>query len=174
MCIRTDQILQQQIRGQGLTQDNLKCLVINLGLAAVCLTAKLARQKPWRKLNCFEYIGFTHLGVFLPIYGVMYLFNCTHRSDLGPDVGYEAIGLVDSSLPTVAVFAKGSAADTPKSTEAETGDSLRSETEQNKVGYTLLSLSPSLSHPHSLSSPSHSLFLLSLTNRVSSELLSSV
>ena len=28
-------------------------------------------------------------------------------SDLGPTVGYEAIGLVDSSLPTVAVFAKG-------------------------------------------------------------------
>lgn len=27
-------------------------------------------------------------------------------SDLGPDVGYEAIGIVDSSLPTVAVFAK--------------------------------------------------------------------
>lgn len=28
-------------------------------------------------------------------------------SDLGPTVGYEALGLVDSSLPTVAVFAKG-------------------------------------------------------------------
>lgn len=27
-------------------------------------------------------------------------------SDLGPDVGYEAVGIVDSSLPTVAVFAK--------------------------------------------------------------------
>lgn len=27
-------------------------------------------------------------------------------SDLGPRIGYEAIGLVDSSLPTVAVFAK--------------------------------------------------------------------
>lgn len=27
-------------------------------------------------------------------------------SDLGPDVGYEAIGIVDSSLPTVGVFAK--------------------------------------------------------------------
>lgn len=26
-------------------------------------------------------------------------------SDLGPDVGYEAIGIVDSSLPTVGVFA---------------------------------------------------------------------
>ena len=27
-------------------------------------------------------------------------------SDLGPDVGYEAIGIVDSKLPTVGVFAK--------------------------------------------------------------------
>lgn len=27
-------------------------------------------------------------------------------SDLGPDVGYEAIGIIDSSLPTVGVFAK--------------------------------------------------------------------
>nr|XP_042709289.1 apoptosis-inducing factor 1, mitochondrial isoform X9 [Chrysemys picta bellii] len=36
-------------------------------------------------------------------------------SDLGPDVGYEAIGLVDSSLPTVGVFAKATAKDTPKS-----------------------------------------------------------
>lgn len=32
-------------------------------------------------------------------------------SDLGPDVGYEAIGIVDSSLPTVGVFAKATEAD---------------------------------------------------------------
>lgn len=55
------------------------------------------------------------------------------RSDLGPEVGYEAIGLVDSRLPTVAVFAKGSEQDTPASAESRTGESLRSETEQNKV-----------------------------------------
>ena len=30
-------------------------------------------------------------------------------SDLGPDVGYEAIGVVDASLPTVGVFAKATA-----------------------------------------------------------------
>ena len=36
------------------------------------------------------------------------------RSDLGPDVGYEAIGIVDSSLPTVGVFAKATAKDTPR------------------------------------------------------------
>jgi programmed cell death 8 (apoptosis-inducing factor) len=43
----------------------------------------------------------------------------THQSmfwsDLGPRVGYEAIGVVDSSLPTVAVFAKRSEKDVPES-----------------------------------------------------------
>lgn len=31
-------------------------------------------------------------------------------SDLGPDVGYEAIGIIDSSLPTIGVFAKAAEA----------------------------------------------------------------
>ncbi|KRZ80487.1 Apoptosis-inducing factor 1, mitochondrial [Trichinella papuae] len=57
----------------------------------------------------------------------------THQSmfwsDLGPDVGYEAIGLVDSNLPTVAIFAKASQEDTPKAVVEETGQSIRSETE---------------------------------------------
>jgi hypothetical protein len=46
---------------------------------------------------------------------------CFHRSDLGPDVGYEAIGLVDSSLPTVGVFAKATAQDNPKSATEQSG-----------------------------------------------------
>mgnify|MGYP001795629792 CR=1 FL=1 len=54
----------------------------------------------------------------------------THRSDLGPDVGYEAIGLVDSSLPTVGVWAKASKSDTPKAVVEATGEGMRSETEQ--------------------------------------------
>ncbi len=33
-------------------------------------------------------------------------------SDLGPNVGYEAIGLVDATLPTVGVFAKHTETDT--------------------------------------------------------------
>jgi programmed cell death 8 (apoptosis-inducing factor) len=53
------------------------------------------------------------------------------RSDLGPDVGYEAIGIVDSSLKTVAVFAKASDADTPKAVVEATGDNLRSEAKAN-------------------------------------------
>uniref|UniRef100_A0A8C1CR40 Apoptosis inducing factor mitochondrion associated 1 n=1 Tax=Cyprinus carpio carpio TaxID=630221 RepID=A0A8C1CR40_CYPCA len=42
-------------------------------------------------------------------------------SDLGPDVGYEAIGIVDSSLPTVGVFAKATAKDTPKAATEQSG-----------------------------------------------------
>lgn len=52
------------------------------------------------------------------------------RSDLGPDVGYEAIGLVDSSLPTVGVWAKATEQDTPKAVVEATGESIRSETEK--------------------------------------------
>ncbi|XP_039319971.1 apoptosis-inducing factor 1, mitochondrial isoform X2 [Saimiri boliviensis] len=50
-------------------------------------------------------------------------------SDLGPDVGYEAIGLVDSSLPTVGVFAKATAQDNPKSATEQSGTGIRSESE---------------------------------------------
>jgi len=51
-------------------------------------------------------------------------------SDLGPHIGYEAIGIVDSSLPTLSVFAKADEKDTPKAVVEETGEGLRSETEQ--------------------------------------------
>lgn len=44
------------------------------------------------------------------------------RSDLGPTIGYEAVGLVDSSLTTVGVWAKGSPKDTPQNTELESKD----------------------------------------------------
>ncbi|XP_012873610.1 PREDICTED: apoptosis-inducing factor 1, mitochondrial [Dipodomys ordii] len=50
-------------------------------------------------------------------------------SDLGPDVGYEAIGLVDSSLPTVGVFAKATEQDNPKSATEKSGTGIRSESE---------------------------------------------
>ena len=57
----------------------------------------------------------------------------THQSmfwsDLGPDVGYEAIGIVDSTLPTVGVFAKATPKDTPKAVVTETGEGIRSVTE---------------------------------------------
>ena len=45
-------------------------------------------------------------------------------SDLGTAVGYEAIGIIDSSLPTVAVFAKHdeSKAESNAESETKTGD----------------------------------------------------
>ncbi|XP_072914531.1 apoptosis-inducing factor 1, mitochondrial isoform X2 [Hemitrygon akajei] len=54
-------------------------------------------------------------------------------SDLGPDVGYEAIGIVDSSLPTVGVFAKGTTKDTPKAVTEMSGTGIRSESETEKI-----------------------------------------
>lgn len=36
-------------------------------------------------------------------------------SDLGPKVGYEAIGICDASLPTTGVFTKDNPEDTPAS-----------------------------------------------------------
>lgn len=57
------------------------------------------------------------------------------RSDLGPEVGYEAIGVCDSTLPTVAVWAKATQQDTPAAAAASAqGDSaLRSDTEEVSV-----------------------------------------
>nr|XP_053656833.1 LOW QUALITY PROTEIN: apoptosis-inducing factor 1, mitochondrial-like [Cherax quadricarinatus] len=62
--------------------------------------------------------------------GKPYWHQSMFWSDLGPEVGYEAIGIVDSSLPTVGVLAKATAKDTPKAVVEATGESLRSETEQ--------------------------------------------
>ena len=52
-----------------------------------------------------------------------------HRSDIGPDVGYEAIGIADSSLPTVSVFARATEGDTPKAAVTESGEAMRSDAE---------------------------------------------
>lgn len=61
-----------------------------------------------------------------------YLHQSMFWSDLGPDVGYEAIGIVDSSLPTVGVFAKASDKDTPQAVVTETGEGIRSKTESQE------------------------------------------
>lgn len=57
----------------------------------------------------------------------------THQSmfwsDLGPDIGYEAIGLVDSSLETVAVFAKATEKDTPREAASKSDQAEKSESE---------------------------------------------
>lgn len=44
------------------------------------------------------------------------------RSDLGPEVGYEAVGLVDSSLTTVGVWARAHSIESPQGTELDTSD----------------------------------------------------
>ncbi|XP_056631983.1 apoptosis-inducing factor 1, mitochondrial isoform X1 [Diorhabda sublineata] len=59
-----------------------------------------------------------------------YLHQSMFWSDLGPDVGYEAIGIVDSSLPTVAVFAKATDKDNPKAVVTATDEGIRSKTEE--------------------------------------------
>lgn len=43
-------------------------------------------------------------------------------SDLGPKVGYEAIGIIDSSLPTVSVFAKRDPDDATATVDASTNN----------------------------------------------------
>ena len=60
-------------------------------------------------------------------------FLTIFRSDLGPDVGYEAIGICDSSLPTVGFWAKATEKDTPKGAEEASGESVRSESESENV-----------------------------------------
>ncbi|XP_037070925.1 apoptosis-inducing factor 1, mitochondrial-like [Pollicipes pollicipes] len=62
--------------------------------------------------------------------GKPYWHQSMFWSDLGPDVGYEAIGIVDAALPTVGVFAKATAKDTPQAVVEATGEGVRSETEQ--------------------------------------------
>lgn len=57
------------------------------------------------------------------------IYSHFSRSDLGPEVGYEAIGIVDSSLQTVGVFAKATDVDTPKAAEEASGEDVRSEAE---------------------------------------------
>ncbi|XP_046852243.1 apoptosis-inducing factor 1, mitochondrial-like isoform X2 [Xenia sp. Carnegie-2017] len=51
-------------------------------------------------------------------------------SDLGPKIGYEAIGLVDSNLPTIGVFAKATDKDSPKAVVETSGEDFRSTTEE--------------------------------------------
>jgi len=53
--------------------------------------------------------------------------------ELGPDVGYEAIGVVDSKLPTVGVFAKATEKDTPRAVVTESNEPDRSQSEEKAV-----------------------------------------
>lgn len=61
--------------------------------------------------------------------GKPYFHQSMFWSDLGPELGYEAIGLVDSRLETYGVFARATSKDSPKALVEATGESLRSVTE---------------------------------------------
>ncbi|XP_065345633.1 apoptosis-inducing factor 1, mitochondrial [Cloeon dipterum] len=63
--------------------------------------------------------------------GKPYWHQSMFWSDLGPDVGYEAIGIVDATLPTVGVFAKATEADTPKAAVEASGEGDRAQAELN-------------------------------------------
>lgn len=51
-------------------------------------------------------------------YGVQSMF----WSDLGPEIGYEAVGLVDAKLTTVGVWAEAASEDTPKGADLDPSD----------------------------------------------------
>ena len=72
-------------------------------------------------------------------------------SDLGPEVGYEGVGILDSALPTVGIWAKKSERHTPKA-DVESGESIRSG-EANKISDS----SESPSSPSSTSSKDDSI-----------------
>nr|CAD7407749.1 unnamed protein product [Timema cristinae] len=61
--------------------------------------------------------------------GKPYWHQSMFWSDLGPDVGYEAIGIVDAALPTVGVFAKATDKDTPKAVVTATDEGNRAKME---------------------------------------------
>lgn len=65
--------------------------------------------------------------------GKPYWHQSMFWSDLGPKIGFEAIGLVDSSLQTVGLFAKADETDTPQAQVKESNETLRSEVKDTKV-----------------------------------------
>lgn len=79
---------------------------------ALSRTTPSVRIRGW---NCLVFVSLMLQMI------ILFFFCFISRSDLGPNVGYEAIGLVDSSLPTVGVFAKATAKDTPKSATEQSG-----------------------------------------------------
>lgn len=62
--------------------------------------------------------------------GKPYLHQSMFWSDLGPEIGYEAIGIVDAGLPTVGVFAKATEKDTPLAAVTASDEGLRSVSEE--------------------------------------------
>lgn len=74
--------------------------------------------------HAFKFIARRKLYEYL-IIEKPYTHQSMFWSDLGPKVGYEAIGIIDSSLPTVSVFAKFNPEDETKLEEATTNDTTK-------------------------------------------------
>ncbi|XP_025989791.1 apoptosis-inducing factor 1, mitochondrial [Solenopsis invicta] len=65
--------------------------------------------------------------------GKPYLHQSMFWSDLGPDVGYEAIGIIDSSLPTIGVFAKAAEATPVNLSDEQKTNSEKSQSNKKTV-----------------------------------------
>ncbi|EDV19339.1 uncharacterized protein TRIADDRAFT_33763, partial [Trichoplax adhaerens] len=63
--------------------------------------------------------------------GKPYWHQSMFWSDLGPHIGYEAIGVIDSSLPTVGIWAKATKADSPKAVVEASDDNIRSTAQED-------------------------------------------
>lgn len=68
--------------------------------------------------------------IFLCLLGKPYLHQSMFWSDLGPEIGYEAIGIVDSSLPTVGVFVKTTNSDTSITSVSSLNETTQSSNEE--------------------------------------------
>ena len=76
-------------------------------------------RKPYKHQPMFWYSQLLPFSLLLPSFQKETQTWASHRrSDLGPKIGYEAVGIVDSSLVTVGVWAKATAKDTPKAAAA--------------------------------------------------------
>ncbi|XP_066591372.1 apoptosis-inducing factor 1, mitochondrial [Prorops nasuta] len=63
--------------------------------------------------------------------GLPYNYQSMIWSDLGPDVGYEAIGIIDSKLPTVGVFARPGTENTKSKDSVKESKDNRTQNESN-------------------------------------------
>ncbi|KAI8638177.1 apoptosis-inducing factor, mitochondrion-associated, C-term-domain-containing protein [Parasitella parasitica] len=75
-----------------------------------------------------------HAGENMVGYNRAYNHQSMFWSDLGPEIGYEAVGLIDSQLSTVSVWAKATAQDTPAAAAASEADSPRATPTETATG----------------------------------------
>lgn len=79
--------------------------------------------------------GWKIIGMSFSLPDKPYTHQSMFWSDLGPRVGYEAIGVIDASLKTVAIFAKSAAKDAVQEPEAGVSESKPDEFDKGVVLY---------------------------------------